>query len=148
IRSFGDRIRWETGPNRGACAARNRGLALTEADYVMFLDADDWLAPGSVRNLVERSLSFTHSEKSVIFGQAIYVDDEGRELPESHHPDLKDGDEAPKLWMWLSGPRTTAPMHRREYVMGIGGFQQGRPAGQEWDLHVRLMRSGVRFFHS
>lgn len=28
LRSFGDRIRWETGPNRGACTARTRGLAL------------------------------------------------------------------------------------------------------------------------
>ena len=26
IRSFGDQIRWVTGPNRGACAARNQGL--------------------------------------------------------------------------------------------------------------------------
>lgn len=43
IKSFGDRIRWETGPNRGACGARNRGLSLSTAKYVLFLDADDYL---------------------------------------------------------------------------------------------------------
>ena len=43
IQSFGDRIRWETGPNRGACAARNRGLELATARYALFLDADDYL---------------------------------------------------------------------------------------------------------
>jgi len=45
IRSFGDEVRWETGPNSGACAARNRGLELSNSDYVMFLDADDYIEP-------------------------------------------------------------------------------------------------------
>lgn len=41
IRSFGDRITWRTGPNRGGNHARNRGLALVETIHVAFLDADD-----------------------------------------------------------------------------------------------------------
>src|SRR5579859_4242969 len=32
--------------NSGPAAARNRGLRSSTADYVVFLDADDWLAPG------------------------------------------------------------------------------------------------------
>ena len=43
IKSFGDRIRWETGPNRGGCAARNRGTELSFAPFLHFLDADDYL---------------------------------------------------------------------------------------------------------
>ena len=42
IRSFAG-VGWETGPNRGACIARNRGLALTAAEYVLVLDADDYI---------------------------------------------------------------------------------------------------------
>jgi len=55
LRRYEDRIHWETDPNRGACAARNRGLALARADYVMFLDADDYLLPACLSELRRQS---------------------------------------------------------------------------------------------
>lgn len=33
-------------PSPGACAARNRGLALVDTDWVMFFDSDDEMLPG------------------------------------------------------------------------------------------------------
>lgn len=54
IRSFGDRIRWETDPNRGGGAARNRGLELATDSNVVFLDEDDFLEGPLLRGLVAR----------------------------------------------------------------------------------------------
>ena len=48
IRSFGNQLVWETGPNRGTNHARNRGFALSKGQYIQFLDADDYLLPEKI----------------------------------------------------------------------------------------------------
>src|SRR5262245_29413048 len=53
IRRFDDRIHWETGPNRGGNAARNRLTELSSGEWLQFLDADDYLLPDKIARQME-----------------------------------------------------------------------------------------------
>lgn len=52
IKSFGNKIHWQTGPNRGGCAARNRGFEISAGEFVQFLDADDLLHKQRIEILI------------------------------------------------------------------------------------------------
>src|SRR2546422_9664166 len=61
IESLGAHARIESGPNRGASAARNRGTQLAKGDFIQYLDADDLLTPDALSRRVE-TLRQTNSD--------------------------------------------------------------------------------------
>ena len=50
-----DRITVIHGENGGLSAARNRGMALCEGEYVLFVDSDDWLEDNAIEVLVNKA---------------------------------------------------------------------------------------------
>lgn len=140
IKSFGTRICWESGPNRGACSARNRGLGLAMGEFVQFLDADDLLLPSKLERQVPHAKAIGMDAISICLGRTdtgdSYLDWQyGRACPPGRDP----------VDFVLSGVLpTTAPLHRRSNLDSIGGFDPVLPCAQEFDLHLRLVCSGIR----
>ena len=134
IKGFADRdnFRWESGPNRGGNAARNRLLELARGEFVQYLDADDLLLPDKIRKQVA---AIQPSVDSVFCDYVTF----GTQLPEDEkeirYPDIT-GD---ILEYFLNhSVITMLPLHRRRMLLEAGGFDESLPCCQEYELHVRL----------
>lgn len=135
LKSFGSAIRWETGPNRGACAARNRGWRMAQGELIQFLDADDWLYPNKLE-LQVAALTASPDATPVCDWDTF---DEAQVLRHFTCPATCEDSFIPLLNAQLPTP---SPLHRKSAIERVGGFREGLPCAQEFDLHLRLACQG------
>ena len=140
LKSFGDRIRWESGPNRGGCAARNRGIRLASGEIIQFLDADDLLHRDKLEKTVPRLLA---RQADVVFCDIQVVDaHDGRSV--RHYTPRHDDTFSRCCFDDITTP---GPLHWKKNLSAVGGFDEGLPCSQERDLHLRLACHGYQFEH-
>jgi len=143
IKSFGERIRWETGPNRGGNPARNRLLALARGEWLQYLDADDYLQPDKI----EKQLADAAPETDVLYGPYIWEQWTAGRARLVPHPLPGESD----LWTLLARwelPQTGACLWRKSAILAAGGWKPDQPCCQEHELYLRLLISGARFTRS
>jgi glycosyltransferase involved in cell wall biosynthesis len=144
-RRFSPWARVIEGPNRGVSSARNRGIAETTAEWLVFLDADDLLKPETLRRRLAPALEaeadviiceyeeliegaggvFTVGARRRVDWQALRRDPEGAIA--SH--------------VWTT---TAALAYRRSLVEKIGGFRLDLPVIQDARLLFDAAFHGAR----
>jgi glycosyltransferase involved in cell wall biosynthesis len=146
IRSFGDRIHWETGPNKGAPAARNRGLSLVAADYVMFLDSDDYVEGDLLLGL---GIAAQAARADIAYGPFGF-DFEGKGRRDGWRIDSSTDSTEALACAWLDGQYvpTCSVLWRTEFVARIGGWREGLLRNQDGELVLRALFSGARWVSS
>lgn len=79
LERYGARIKLITTENRGVASARNTGLENAAGDYLLFLDADDYYAQNTVRDLVKFQ---AETDADILhFGYSIILPDGPVKLP-------------------------------------------------------------------
>jgi len=143
LSTYGNQISVLQGDGRGACRARNIGLAACRKPYVKFLDADDYLLPGALTNQM-RCLETMPGARVSVFGDVLWVDETGQPIaqPPTAAASIRLGES-----FVLHAPLTSAPLHRTALVREVGGFDERVPRGQEYDLHIRMWLHGVEFHY-
>jgi len=146
IKSYEDKIIWETGPNRGGNHARNRGFALSRGEYIQFLDADDYISPEKIERQV---LFLEETGADVVYGDWKY---------RQHLPDgtsfLRDGKFSGRpedmLESLLSDQWWVAPvalLFTRAVVESSGGWDESLRAAQDRDFFISVIINGAKVLY-
>ena len=128
------------GRNMGANVARNKGIMLAHGEYIAFQDSDDEWKPDKLQKQIkymqDNNLSAVYCPYRLIEGQnerIVPVDYQNVELYETNLQDrLKTGN--------VIGTPTLVV--RREMVIQVGLFDESMPRLQDYDLVLRLIKSG------
>ncbi len=150
-----DNLRVYTTENRGLSAARNYGIKMATGDYIMFLDADDWLRT-DINQLLSNESIFDNLDVLFFCCQMIDETDENRLYPQKQFPvdfEVYSGEEIFKIsreryagagffhFAWLG-------VYRRTFLLGNNiTFFEGI-VYEDYDFWFKVMKCAKRLRYS
>ncbi|MFT4825725.1 MAG: glycosyltransferase involved in cell wall biosynthesis [Halioglobus sp.] len=126
-------VRYYYQDNAGVGAARNRGVAAASADYIAFLDADDYYCDNKLE--LQMGALLKHPDIDIVFGQ----------VKQFHSPELDAQSRAvircPEGLM--TGQLPSAMLCRRHVFDTVGPFETHWKVGQDVNWILRSMEENV-----
>ena len=138
VQAYGDRVRYLHQQNSGGAARpRNAGLRLSTGAFLIFIDADDLLAPGRIAR--EAALLAAHPSVALVFSDYQEFDESGsrdmthfagcpqltarlRERPAG--AELLIDPATSSDWLLTENFGHSSPMVRRECAEAVGGYDE------------------------
>lgn len=130
--------------NAGLAHARNRGFRESLGEYVVFLDADDRIAPGALD--VAAGALDEHPESAFVFGRCTIMDRDGSLLTTPAQPRIARDHYRELLrrnYIWMPA----VVMFRREAVERAGGFNPNVNAAADYELYLHIARHHPVYDH-
>jgi len=139
VRSFSDpRIHYYSRKNEGVSSARNFGIGVATAEYIAFIDADDYWFPDFLKTMNRTIARFSNQK---IFSAAIEIETSGKVFPAQYSieknstPLLVDFFDASlkECVIW-----TSSAVFQKDVFEKVGVFDTKIPSGQDTDLWIRI----------
>jgi glycosyltransferase involved in cell wall biosynthesis len=130
-------IKYVLQPNRGAGAARNRGILETSGEFIAFLDADDTWMQDKTR--LQISYLEEHPEAALVSSFARWWNLTKDSVHISGHTirNMKTLRREMLVHNMIGNPSMV--MVRRAALVEVGVFDEKIRWGQDWDLWIRLV---------
>jgi glycosyltransferase involved in cell wall biosynthesis len=138
----GGRIRLVQQQNRGVSAARNRGIAEADTEYVAFLDGDDAYEPTYLERMTARLAA--EPELAFVCCDAFTFTDAHRRA----HRCSQAYAMVPPVTLERVAARQfqvyTATTSRRRWLETVGGYDEALSSAEDLDLWLRILVAGGR----
>lgn len=136
------RIRYIEQENQGLSAARNAGIKLAKGEFLLFLDADDWIAANCLTSYVHVIQS---NPQVNLFrcGYSYWDMPLGKEY-HSHLPS-DDGLIYPGVLTQNIGPCHSI-LIKRDFAEKLGGFDTTLRSCEDWDFWIRAGKMGAKIY--
>jgi hypothetical protein len=137
-KSFADpRIQYIYQENRGLSGARNTGIRHVRGEYLTYLDSDDQFLPDKLKFLTAELEA--HPELGLVAGQAIPIDENGRQVGKVYNTPLV----ADPAQLLLGNPlHVGSVLVRRDWQIKAGFFDESLRSYEDWDMWLRMLRLG------
>jgi glycosyltransferase involved in cell wall biosynthesis len=141
IKSFGNKIHFEAGPNRGGNFARNRLLELAQGEWVQFLDADDYLLPDKV----DGQLRSAQAQTDVVYSPVIIETWNQDSVADQTPHGANDSQSLEEQWIRWHIAQTGSVLWRASSLRKIGGWNEEFPCCQDNEVTLRAIQNNLSF---
>lgn len=131
---FSSAVHYHRQPRSGVSAGRNRGVALSRAPLIAFLDSDDLWLPGKLQ--IQKAFMEGHPEAMICQTEEIWVRNGRRLNPKIRHRKPSGDIFRRSLELCLVSP--SAVMIRRELFDRVGYFDETMAMAEDYDLWLRV----------
>jgi glycosyltransferase involved in cell wall biosynthesis len=134
-------VQWTSEPDRGQTDAINKGFRRASGDWLMWLNADDYLMPEAFTRVT--SFAEAHPKADVIYGDCDFVDEHGRIVGTKREGDFD-------FWMLLfygTFIPSTATFFRRKLIDDGHLLDASQKVCMDLAYYLRLADVGVHFEH-
>jgi len=131
--------------NKGVAEARNVGFGATNGEYVLFVDADDRLAPNAVQ--AHLRCFAEHPKAGFVVGAIEHITGDGSYRGTPHSPVLE-SEQYEHLLRANHIANTIAVMFQRSVFEALGGFTGYFSPAEDYEFLLRAARAFPSAHHS